>query len=74
LNSGYFYAGGGTTYGDNHVGVPAFSLGGPLTFPAYGTNEILTNQYSILTLGYLRQLKELPLLLGNKLHFQAGSM
>jgi NTE family protein len=70
LNSVYFSAGGGTTYGNNHVGIPAFSLGGPLSFPAYGTNEILTNQYSILTLGYLRQLKQLPPLLGNKLYFQ----
>ena len=71
LNTVYFSTGGGTTYGNNHVGVPAFSLGGTLSFPAYGTNEILTNQYSILTLGYLRQLKELPPLLGNKLYFQS---
>ncbi|MBV8116112.1 MAG: patatin-like phospholipase family protein [Silvibacterium sp.] len=70
LNSLYISPGGGTTYGNNAVGVPVFSLGGPLSFPAYGTNEILTNQYSILTLGYLRQLKELPPLLGNKLYFQ----
>ena len=70
LNTVYVSGGGGTTYGNNHVGVPVFSLGGPLSFPAYGTNEILTNQYSILTLGYLRQLKELPPLLGNKLYFQ----
>jgi len=69
-NSVYFSGGGGTTYGNNHVGVPVFSLGGPLNFPAYGTNEILTNQYSILTLGYLRQLAQLPPLLGNKLYFQ----
>ncbi|MBV8632780.1 MAG: patatin-like phospholipase family protein [Silvibacterium sp.] len=69
-NTVYASAGGGTTYGYNHVGVPAFSLGGSLNFPAYGTNEILTNQYSILTLGYLRQLAQLPPLLGNKLYFQ----
>jgi NTE family protein len=69
VNSIYFSGGGGTTYGNNHVGVPVFSLGGPVTFPAYGTNEILTNQYSIFAGGYLRQLKTLPPLLGNKLYF-----
>jgi NTE family protein len=70
LNTAYISSGGGTTYGSNHVGVPVFSLGGALSFPAYGTNEILTNQYSIVTLGYLRQLAQLPPLLGNKLYFQ----
>jgi len=69
LNSFYVSGGGGTTYGNNLVGVPVFSLGGPISFPAYGTNEILTNQYSIVTLGYLRELKTLPPLLGNKVYF-----
>jgi NTE family protein len=69
VHSIYFTGGGGTTYGNNLVGIPVFSLGGPLTFPAYGTNEILTNQYSSFTAGYLWQLKQLPPLLGNKLFF-----
>ena len=69
MHSLYFTAGGGTTYGDNTVGIPVFSLGGPVFFPAYGTNEILTNQYSIFTAGYLRQLKRLPPLLGDRLYF-----
>lgn len=70
-NSIFFGAGGGTTYGNNNVGIPAFSLGGAVKYPAYGTNEILTNQYSIFTAGYLRQLKQLPPLLGNKLYFES---
>jgi NTE family protein len=70
LNSIFLSAGGGTTYGNNAVGVPVFSLGGPVDYPAYGTNEILTNQYSILTGGYLRQLKTLPPFLGNKLYLE----
>lgn len=65
----YFTAGGGTTYGNNAVGIPVFSLGGPVFFPAYGTNEILTNQYSIFSGGYLQQLKRLPPLLGDRLYF-----
>ena len=65
----YFTGGGGTTYGNNLVGIPVFSLGGTVDFPAYGTNEILTNQYSIFTAGYLQQLKKLPPLLGDRLYF-----
>lgn len=65
----YLAGGGGTTYGNNAVGIPAFSLGGPATFPAYGTNEILTNQYSAFTAGYLWQLKRLPPLLGDRMYF-----
>ncbi len=66
-------AGGGTVYGtsNSNIGLPVFSLGGPQSFAAYGTNEILTNQYFIGQLGVLRELKELPPLLGNKLYLQA---
>jgi NTE family protein len=70
LNSIFFSGGGGTTYGDNTVGVPVFTLGGSLYFPAWGTDEILTNQYSIGTAGYLRQLATLPPLIGDKLYFE----
>ncbi len=70
LNSIFFSGGGGTTYGDNTVGVPVFTLGGSLYFPAWGTDEILTNQYSIGTAGYLRQLAKLPPLIGDKLYFE----
>ena len=47
-----------------------FSLGGPTSLAAYGTNEILTNEYFIGQIGVLRELKELPPLLGNKLYLQ----
>jgi NTE family protein len=64
--------GGGTVYSTSNssIGLPVFSLGGPTTFAAYGTNEILSNQYFLGQLGVLRELKELPPLLGNKLYFQ----
>ena len=70
LNSIFLSGGGGTTYGDNTVGLPVFALGGSLLFPAWGTDEILTNQYSIGTAGYLRQLAKLPPLIGDKLYFE----
>jgi NTE family protein len=68
-----FGGGGGTVYttDKNNIGLPVFSLGGPTTFAAYGTNEILTDQYFLGQLGVLRELKELPPLLGNKLYLQA---
>ncbi len=65
-----FAGGGGTVYGTCNacIGLPVFSLGGPTSFAAYGTNEILTNEYFIGQIGVLRELKELPPLLGNKLY------
>ncbi len=52
------------------IGLPVFSLGGPTTFAAYGTNEILSNQYFEAQVGFLRELKELPPLIGDKLYLQ----
>jgi NTE family protein len=60
---------GGTTFGHDHTGVPQFSLGGPHTLAAYGANEILTNQYYLFRVGYLRQISALPPLLGDKVYF-----
>ena len=67
-----FAGGGGTVYGTCNacIGLPVFSLGGPTSFAAYGTNEILTNEYFIGQIGVLRELKELPPFLGNKLYLQ----
>src|SRR5271170_6922368 len=67
-----FAGGGGTVYGTCNacIGLPVFSLGGPTSFAAYGTNEILTNEYFIGQIGGLRELKQLPPLLGNKLYIE----
>jgi NTE family protein len=67
-----FEGDGGTVYTTSNarIGLPVFNLGGPTTFAAYGTNEILANQYFLGQLGVLRQLKELPPFLGNKLYLQ----
>jgi NTE family protein len=64
----YFNAFGGTSFGYN-AGIPAFSLGGTQRLLAYGTNELLTDQYFLFQLGYIRQLLKLPPLMGDTLDF-----
>ncbi len=65
----YFGARGGTTFGNEQVGVPLFALGGPNAFAAYGQNELLTDQYYQFQVGYLRKVAKLPVLLGEGLYF-----
>ncbi len=67
-----FSAYGGTTFGHDHVGVPVFSLGGTRGLAAYGTNELLMNQYFYFKAGYLRQLARLPALIGDSLYFYSS--
>jgi NTE family protein len=64
----YFTAAGGTTFGSQQVGLPIFGLGGVNQLPAYGTNELLTNQYYYFQGGYLREVLALPPFLGDKLY------
>ena len=68
-SSVYFGARGGTTFGNEQVGVPLFALGGPNAFAAYGQNELLTDQYYQFQVGYLRKVAKLPVLLGEGLYF-----
>jgi NTE family protein len=55
---------GGSSYGYK-TGFPAFSLGGSRYLVAWGQNELLTNQYFLGQLGYIRELAELPPFLGS---------
>jgi len=71
LDSFYFAISGGTTFAFAKTGVPPFNLGGPLRLSAYGTNEIITNQYMLSQIGYLRQIGELPPILGHKVYFSS---
>jgi NTE family protein len=64
----YLNAYGGTSFGYK-TGIPAFSLGGTQHLLAYSTNELLTNQYFLFQLGYIRQLLKLPPLLGSTVDF-----
>jgi NTE family protein len=58
--SSFFLNGyGGTSYG-HKTGIPAFSLGGVRRFVAFGTNELLTNQYFLFQTGYIRELTKMP--------------
>ncbi len=68
----FFTAQGGTTFGVQQVGLPVFGLGGVSQLNAYGTNELLTNQYYYFQAGYLRELISLPPFLGDKLYVTGG--
>ena len=60
------FASGGTAFSTRHTGFPPFSLGGPLRLGAYGTNELLTNQYFLFQPAFLYRWRELsPLLKQN---------
>jgi NTE family protein len=64
----FFTAQGGTTFGVQQVGLPIFGLGGSNDLRAYGTNELLTNQYYYFQGGYLRELFPLPPFFGDKVY------
>jgi NTE family protein len=68
-SSVYFGARGGTTFGNEQVGIPPFALGGPNGFAAYGQNELLTDQYYQFQAGYLRKVAGLPVMLGGGVYF-----
>jgi len=59
---------GGTTF-NYATGFPQFSLGGSQRLVAYGTNELLMNEYFLFQAGYLRQMARLPPLLGAGVYF-----
>lgn len=68
-SSVFLTASGGTTFHYSRTGVPPFALGGIRDLAAYGTNELLTNQYFLFKTGYIRQLAELPPFLGRDVDF-----
>ena len=67
-SSMFFNASGGSSYGYK-AGIPAFSLGGSQRLLAWNTNELYTNQYFLGQLGYIRELAQLPPLLGSNIEF-----
>jgi NTE family protein len=60
-------ASGGSSYGFK-TGVPAFSLGGSQRLVAWNNNELLTNQYFLGQIGYIRELVKLPPFLGSSVN------
>lgn len=64
----YLQAEGGTTFGQNHGGVPLYFLGGPSRLSAYGSNELFGNQYYLVRTGYLHDLLTLPPFVGKKVY------
>src|ERR1700761_1059193 len=66
VSSVFVSASGGTSYGYK-TGIPAFSLGGSQRLVAWGTNELLTDQYFLGQIGYIRQMATLPPFLGSSI-------
>jgi NTE family protein len=71
-SSVFLTASGGSTFGYHDIGVPPFSLGGPLRLSAYGNNTFITSQYYLFQAGYIRRLRELTPLLGRNLYLIAN--
>lgn len=67
----FLNADGGSSYGYK-TGIPPFSLGGTQRLIAWNTNELLTNQYFLGQLGYIRDLHRLPPFLGSTVDLLAG--
>jgi NTE family protein len=63
----YVSVSGGSSYGYK-TGVPSFSLGGSQRLVAWNTNELLTNQYFLGQVGYIRELLKLPPFLGSSVN------
>lgn len=59
---------GGSDFGYSRSGLPSFSLGGPTRLAAFGRNELLTNQYGLVQIGYMQQIFKFPALVGKGLY------
>lgn len=64
----YLKASAGSTLGFTNEGLPSFSLGSPLRLAAYGTNELLTNQFVYGRLGYVHRVFVSDSLLGGGIY------
>jgi len=75
-SSALLFASGGTSFSSRDTGFPPFTLGGPLRLGAYGTNELLTNQYFLLQPAFLYKVRELSPLLKQNIYlltmYEAG--
>ena len=64
----YLKTAGGSDLGFTNNGLPIFSLGNPLRMAAYGTNELLTNQYFYARTGYIHKVYQSESLLGGGIY------
>lgn len=64
----YLKASAGSDLGFSNDGLPTFSLGSPLRLGAYGTNELLTNQYFYGRTGYVHRIYDSDSLLGGGIY------
>jgi NTE family protein len=69
---------GGSAFNRDNLGLHYFSLGGILRLGSYGRNELMGNQYYLLSAGYLHEIAALPRLIGGAIYaagwYQLGKM
>ena len=68
----YLVGSAGSTFGYQGLGFPLFMLGSTTRMSAYGTNEILTNQYWLVQAGYIHKLMSMPPMTGKNLYLTSG--
>lgn len=68
----FLTAEGGTTFSFQGTGIPQFFLGGPSRLSAYGTNELMGNQYFVMRAGYLHSFFTLPPFVGKRVYATAS--
>lgn len=61
-------AAGGTTFDKAAAPAEQFSLGGPFRLGAYGRDQFQGSHFVLTNFGYLRDIKQLPPWLGNRLY------
>jgi NTE family protein len=68
----YLIGSAGSSFGFRETGFPLYSLGSSTRLAAYGTNEILTNQYWLVQGGYLYKLMAMPPMTGKNVYLTSG--
>jgi NTE family protein len=68
----YIIGSAGSSFGAADTGFPLYSLGSTTRMAAYGTNEILTNQYWLVQGGYIHKLMAMPPMTGKNVYLLSG--
>jgi NTE family protein len=68
----YLIGSAGSTFGFTEAGFPLYSLGSSTRLAAYGSNEILTNQYWLVQTGYIHKIMAMPPMTGKNIYLTSG--
>ncbi|HEX6881097.1 MAG TPA: patatin-like phospholipase family protein [Terriglobales bacterium] len=68
----YVIGSAGSTFGFTDAGFPLYSLGSSTRLAAYGSNEVLTNQYWLVQAGYIHKIMSMPPMTGKNVYLTSG--